>query len=471
MMLTALVVAASIIASPDTGFDHQVHAKLFPLCSTCHAGVTESRASLWPTPESCAQCHDGKIQPAVRWQPPMGPSPTNLRFSHGDHLAVYRRAKPGTNRPTCSDCHSPAGASWMTVRRTVSRQCLECHGITADHFAAPDTACATCHMPLATVAGFTREHVARFKAPPSHQDPEFASRGHGKLAQPPSENGRSFAIAPSCATCHARDFCIVCHVNAPETRTIQGLGPDPRSLAIPATLEAPASHAATDFLTTHGKASRRSTQACQTCHTRESCLTCHNGQPDLAKAMFAAGPGRGPGAQLIRHAPITHTAYWDEQHADMARSRARNCLGCHTRTQCLDCHRPNPGDATGYHAAGFLTRHPAAAYAREADCSNCHNNQQFCASCHQQSGLVSSGQLNPGYHDANRFFGAGHGQAARQSLETCVACHSERDCLQCHSALGSRSFNPHGPGFDADKLRKRNPQMCSGCHGQAIPGQ
>ena len=155
----------------------------------------------------------------------------------------------------------------------------------------------------------------------------------------------------------------------------------------------------------------------------------------------------------------------------MARSRARNCLGCHTRTQCLDCHRPNPGDATGYHAAGFLTRHPAAAYAREADCSNCHNNQQFCASCHQQSGLVSNGPLNPGYHDANRFFGAGHGQAARQSLETCVACHSERDCLQCHSAVAGRSFDPHGPGFDADKLRKRNPQMCSGCHGQAIPGK
>src|SRR5262245_18256787 len=319
MMLSALLLAASIIAPPDTGFDHKVHAKFFPLCSTCHAGATDGRSALWPDPASCAKCHDGKIQPAVSWKPPPGPSPTNLRFTHRDHLAVYKRAKPGINRPECSDCHTTPGAPWMTVQRTASGQCLQCHGITADHFAAPDTACATCHVPLATVAGFTREDVARFKVPPSHQEPDFASKGHGRLSQPPSGKGPSFGVAPSCATCHARDFCLTCHVNAPETKTIQALGPDPRSLAIHASLEAPPSHAATDFLTTHGKSSRRDPQSCQTCHTRESCLTCHNGQPDLAKAMFVAGPGRAPGAQLTRHAPITHTAYSDEQHADMAR--------------------------------------------------------------------------------------------------------------------------------------------------------
>jgi hypothetical protein len=353
MTVTALLLAASIVASPDTGFDHQAHAKLFPICSTCHAGAADSRVSIWPEPASCALCHDGRIQPVIRWQPSAGSKPSNLQFTHNGHLAAYRKAKPGTDRPACTDCHTEKGASWMTVRRTISKQCLDCHGITTDHLAAPDTACATCHVPLARVAGYTRDDVARFKAPPSHKDPEFALKGHGKLAQPLSAGGRRFAVAPSCATCHARDYCLTCHVNAPETPTIQALGPDPRSLALSATLEAPASHAATDFPITHGKASRRSPQACQTCHTRESCLTCHQSQPDLAKAMFVAGLGRGPGAQLTRHAPLSHTAYWDEQHADQARSRARNCLGCHTRTQCLDCHRPSPGDATGYHAADF----------------------------------------------------------------------------------------------------------------------
>jgi hypothetical protein len=77
--------------------------------------------------------------------------------------------------------------------------------------------------------------------------------------------------------------------------------------------------------------------------------------------------------------------------------------------------------------------------------------------------------MRHGYHDANQFFNAGHGGAARQSLETCVSCHVERDCLTCHSALGGRHFSPHGPGFDAARLAKKNPQMCSACHGASIP--
>jgi len=145
--------------------------------------------------------------------------------------------------------------------------------------------------------------------------------------------------------------------------------------------------------------------------------------------------------------------------------------GCHVRADCLTCHRPDAAAATGYHPAGFLVRHPAAAYARESACSDCHNTAGFCATCHKNAGLVSSGPLQSSYHDSNRSFSAGHGQAARQSLETCIACHAERDCLTCHSAQGGRRFNPHGPGFDAEKLKSKNPQMCTACHGTAIPTQ
>ncbi len=103
-------------------------------------------------------------------------------------------------------------------------------------------------------------------------------------------------------------------------------------------------------------------------------------------------------------------------------------------------------------------------------CSDCHNVGSFCAKCHAAAGLVSSGPLGAGYHDASPFFTAGHGQAARQSLETCTGCHVERDCLRCHSAVGGRRFNPHGPGFDAARMRRKNPEMCTACHGAAIPG-
>jgi hypothetical protein len=141
------------------------------------------------------------------------------------------------------------------------------------------------------------------------------------------------------------------------------------------------------------------------------------------------------------------------------------------RADCLACHRPDAGRANGYHPADFLARHPAAAYARETSCSDCHNTGGFCTQCHAAAGLRSSGPLRPGYHDANQYFINGHGQAARQSLESCVACHVERDCLTCHSANGGRRFDPHGPGFDAERLRRKNPQMCTVCHGTAIPTQ
>jgi hypothetical protein len=78
--------------------------------------------------------------------------------------------------------------------------------------------------------------------------------------------------------------------------------------------------------------------------------------------------------------------------------------------------------------------------------------------------------IGSGYHDAKQFFIVGHGAAARQSLETCVSCHAERDCVSCHSALGGRRFKPHGPGFDPARLLRKNPEVCLACHGTNIPG-
>jgi hypothetical protein len=155
-----------------------------------------------------------------------------------------------------------------------------------------------------------------------------------------------------------------------------------------------------------------------------------------------------------------------------ANARPRTCETCHLRSTCLQCHRPELGAETRYHAPTFLTRHPSAAYAREANCTDCHNPAQFCQSCHQQAGLVATAKLGRmGYHDAFRGFSLGHGQAARQSLESCASCHAERDCTACHSAVGGGfRFNPHGPGFNAARARSKNPSLCIACHGRVIPG-
>jgi hypothetical protein len=389
------MIAAGLLAlalAQDPGFDHLKHRTLFPSCASCHAGAERAGAPLWPAAASCAECHDGTIESRVTWTAPTVARRTNLRFDHVRHAAT---AKDTT--VTCRACHTEAGAPRMAVQAAAPGRCLQCHGIQTAHLAAPDTACAKCHVALAQAATLTRVDIAAFDAPPSHGDPLFAGRdGHGSVERQ--------TVSGSCATCHAREFCYQCHAGGAPPRVIAALASDPRSTAIAA-----------------------------------------------------------------RSAPASHGATFADRHGAPAAAAGSSCAGCHVRAECLDCHRPAAAAGPGYHAAGFLSRHPAAAYARETSCGDCHNVGAFCTACHAQAGLVASDVLRAGYHDAKQFFLFGHGQAARQSLESCVACHTERDCLTCHSALGGRRFNPHGPGFDANRMRRKNPEVCTACHGTAIP--
>jgi predicted CXXCH cytochrome family protein len=194
----------------------------------------------------------------------------------------------------------------------------------------------------------------------------------------------------------------------------------------------------------------------------ETCFACHGieGEHGDASAMDCAVCH----AQLP--APASHGFEWREGHAVPAAAAPDQCANCHVRSDCLDCHRPGAASpAGGYHPADFLMRHPSSAYNRETSCADCHNVAQFCQTCHLQAGLTAKGGgIGAGYHDAQPNFASGHGQAARQSLETCVSCHVERDCLRCHNRM-----NPHGPGFNAETLREKNAQMCTACHGVNVP--
>lgn len=446
-------------------FDHEQHATLFPSCITCHAGAQNTGAPLWPTADGCAACHDGVVEERVTWNAPVVAPASNLRFDHQSHaneLEVEDR-EPAQ----CIDCHARSGAEWMSVERSAVSQCLECHDIQASHFDAPDDACADCHVTLPEATRLSEEQIMAFGAPSSHDAPDFATAGHGEAA-----TAADGTVAASCATCHARDFCVTCHVDAPEQPVVQSLASDPRSTVIAAgEIPAPTSHAVPTFLTEHGSVARADPQSCQTCHTQESCLTCHIATPEVAEELFARGPGRGAGAHTERQGPASHDATFIDRHGPSASTAPATCAACHAREECLQCHRPNPAAAPSYHEPDFLTRHPSAAYVRETTCSECHNPRTFCATCHVASGLTSQpGQIGAGFHDAKQVFIAGHGPAARRSLESCITCHTETDCLACHSAVGGRRFNPHGPGFDAERLRARAPDMCAACHGSNIPG-
>lgn len=457
-------------------FDHPRHATLFPLCTTCHQGVVREGAPVWPTAASCASCHDGRTQPVVDWAPRTEPRASNLRFVHVPHAEAAARRNPADSLLglTCSTCHTEAGTPRMAVQHAEVGNCLDCHQLGPSHLAVPDTACATCHLPLSDARTLTRTQVAAFPEPPSHERAGWELEGHGRAARPPGAPPGAPSVAASCATCHARNFCITCHVNAPEVGPIQGLALDERSTIITATLPVPPSHRQPDFQNTHGGQAQRSVQSCAACHTQESCTVCHAGAtPRPVLQLAAAGPGRGPGAQLTGRTPASHTWEFRERHGPQASVANASCQSCHVREDCLSCHRPGPAANPAYHPAGFLTRHPSSAWAREANCSDCHNVAQFCQNCHRQSGVTAGGPRAIGignYHDAKGGWGLGHGQAARQSLESCASCHAERDCTRCHSAVGGGfRFSPHGPGFNPERLLRKNPSLCVACHGQAIP--
>jgi predicted CXXCH cytochrome family protein len=447
----------------DAGFPHERHQGFFPDCTGCHAGIVEEGQPLWPSVEDlCSACHDGDTRAAVKWKPREGPRPTNLKFTHSVHSFALEE---------CGMCHveSEDPADRMNVQRAVVSRCQTCHEIEGTHPALPDTSCGLCHVPLTEARLLSRQAVASFPKPGTHEVPGFVEGGHGKLAQ----SGET-AIAASCATCHARNQCITCHVNAPELAPIQALGEDERAPVLTDVIPLPASHEDPDWNRTHSSVARKGSATCATCHTQESCRTCHSGMANRAvDALPEPGPGRGSGVQLTRTPPTSHTWEFRDRHGPSASASPATCETCHVRENCLSCHRPDAASSGSYHPNGFLTKHPASAWNRDANCSDCHNPAQFCQTCHKQAGLISGvgGIGKRGYHDAFAGFLVGHGPSARQNLESCASCHKESDCTRCHAGSGiGYGFNPHGSGFNAERLKKKNPSLCYACHGQAIPG-
>lgn len=455
------------------GFPHERHASVFPTCTSCHGDVFAQVAPEMPSPAQCASCHDGEVERRVQWAPRTVAVPTNRRFTHPDHLraALAKAPSDSVAVSSCASCHVPAGDGRMSVRRNVLPQCLSCHGVTAPHVEAPPETCATCHLRLTDARSLSTKDISDFSKPSSHAAPDFALGGHGRLARTGVSMGAA-AVAADCATCHSRDLCLSCHVNAPESPVIQALGLDARAPVRMGGVPVPATHGTAAWLRAHGRDAQRQRATCTTCHARESCLACHQGTPPpTVTAVVARGPGRAVGANPVRTRPTSHDWEFSQRHAAEASARPRSCESCHARETCLTCHRPENAGAGAYHPRDFISRHPSAAYSRQAGCADCHNTAQFCQSCHQSAGLVATGRLGTkGYHDAFRGFSLGHGQAARQSLESCVGCHVERDCTACHSAVGGGfRFSPHGPGFDAERLRRKNPTFCIACHGRSIP--
>jgi hypothetical protein len=462
-----------LAARADMAFPHERHARLFPVCIGCHAGVpTGDTGEHFPEPGSCATCHDGTRAVLVDWP---GPTPrlTNLRFEHAVHAG--RIAAGGADELDCAACHTQPGAPRMQIEPPIPASCFECHAHEAtEHFADAD--CATCHRPLVETR-FARSRIAALPQPSTHTREDFLEQAHGELA----------ADAPqTCATCHAREQCDGCHVAFVAPTPADRIPSAADRIDVPPIAPrypVPASHLDTEWERLHGR--EATPAACATCHTRDSCASCHGATlPPAAARLPRAADAAAPGAAIPRTMPSSHaSASFATMHGPLASARPESCTSCHERSRfCGTCHQQNAAPAQradapqsppapetrrarGFHPPNFVLRHAAVGYGRRLDCATCHNTQLFCRDCHRNSaGLGSTGRLGPRYHDAEPIWLLRHGQAARQTLETCTSCHTQRDCMQCHSQLGAFRVSPHGPAFDARGAQRANPQICRACH-------
>jgi len=375
-------------------------------------------------------------------------------FDHARHARVF---------PSCLSCHAGAVRAGAPLWPTAAG-CAACHDGTV--------------QPAVTWTPPQPQRVSNLRFEHVRHVAVSAARGaaattcatcHTAVGQP--RMAVRATVVERCMDCHsprtahlavADAACATCHV--PLARA-QGL-----SRAAVARFPSPPSHRLPLFGgREHGRLATAADASCATCHARNFCAQCHAGATP-PRAVTALALDARSLAIAVNRVPASHRDNFADRHAAEAAASGATCSACHVRADCLACHRPAPGAGSGYHAPGFLVRHPAAAYGRQTNCADCHNVTAFCATCHVRAGITSRGPLRGGYHDAKQFFLVGHGNAARQGLETCVTCHAERDCASCHAAGGGRNFNPHGRDFDAARLKRKNPEVCTACHGAAIPG-
>ena len=472
--LAALTIPMALYAQGGTTspFPHAQHARLFPLCSGCHAGVPTGDASrTFPSPALCASCHDGTIRSRVTWAPPPSRGGGLLVFSHPKHAATAKDL-------TCESCHAMADPrQWMNVSRAVPERCISCHAHGASAHLADDNVCATCHRSLTSAVSLSDARVAALPKPPSHTRADFVA-SHGAAAQ---------SAAANCATCHARESCQRCHVDGARVPLIRALGADARVARLEAkrapVYPTPPDHRVAQFTQTHGVAARANAARCATCHARASCETCHigDGARGVLRALPDAKEATAPGVQLRAVSPVgianvtlhqldttlyavrVHPVGFAKTHGPVAAAGALQCASCHSQRLCADCHA-GERVTRRFHPANFVSTHAPQAYGRETDCSSCHSTEAFCRECHRQTGLAAKSNIRSTvFHNAQPLWLLQHGRAARQDLKSCTTCHQQTYCMQCHSDLGSR-INPHGSDFDAARMSSKNPQLCLTCH-------
>lgn len=343
------------------------------------------------------------------------PRPTiPLAFSHPQHMKLGMK---------CTSCHADAQKSIDAADVLFPKEelCTKCHRLDAPDPAKafPKSSCETCHP------GFVKE-----------RDSEPA----GVIVPPPRLRNTHRAhtkIGILCTDCHS------------------GLDK----------LTKPSSGAWGSTIPTMGK--------CLECHNGNAapgaCTTCHLAEDD-GRLVTSWPEGRLAPSGRYRDDDHRDPA-WAYRHGMSARDEAY-CASCHAAQDCLDCHAgaEKPRDI---HPGNWILLHSQAALTRSAECLGCHEGGVGCQKCHETTGVTQAATREPGARVSRSVHPPGfggfavgenhHSAVARTSLDACASCHTEEECIRCHST-NTLGVNPHPKGFTGSVLEARNDKVCKKCH-------
>lgn len=185
-------------------------------------------------------------------------------------------------------------------------------------------------------------------------------------------------------------------------------------------------------------------QACRNCHEglyekdapaqeesivkMEYCFQCHDNTTATRYCMLCH-------VNPIR--PDDHARGWEKLHGRKASSGQKECQKCHaSKDSCLRCHRGSKG-ITRYHNPNYETTHRYESRMTLKNCRACHSDRQ-CRDCHKSSGVSYKSPLLQQRHPfgwTNRFSPRFHGKKAKLNLASCTTCHTQNECRYCHFYL------------------------------------
>lgn len=225
---------------------------------------------------------------------------------------------------------------------------------------------------------------------------------------------------------------------------------------------------------------------CLTCHDSKKasakCTTCHLADAGgYVKTNYAEGDLMPSG--VLRG--DAHDLRFRTDHARVAANDQKYCANCHKKDFCLDCHNSTqkPMD---FHGGDYVNMHTIDARRNNPDCNACHRRETFCTGCHtragisqdakttefnQQSDYIEDSSKNKLFHPKGWYKGeegprdgSHHSFQAQRNIRTCVSCHRETFCKECHGA----SVNPHPVNWATSarckSLREKSGRMCLKCH-------